>query len=34
MSELENLVSYEMYILGYDPSNVEDIKQYWKALLS
>ena len=34
MSELENLVTYEMYILGYDSTNPEDVKTYWEERLS
>lgn len=33
-SELELLVEYDMYILGYDSKNVEDIKRYWEERLS
>jgi hypothetical protein len=34
MSELETLVNYDMYKLGYDSSLVSDIKAYWESLLS
>jgi hypothetical protein len=34
MSELESLVSYDMYILGYNSTNPEDIKAYWEERLS
>lgn len=33
MSELEDLVSYDMYINGYDPTDPDDIKLYWEQLL-
>jgi hypothetical protein len=33
MSELEMLVTYDMYILGFDPINPEDIKKYWEIML-
>lgn len=34
MSELEDLVSTDMYENGYDPSNQDDIKMYWEERLS
>jgi hypothetical protein len=34
MSELENLIAYDMYILGFDSSDPEDIKLYWEGRLS
>jgi hypothetical protein len=34
MSDLEMLVITDMYELGYDPKNPEDIKLYWEAMLS
>jgi len=34
MSELESLITYDMYILGYDSNNLEDVQQYWKARLA
>lgn len=34
MSELEQLVSFDMYELGFDPNNPEDIKKYWELMLS
>lgn len=33
-SDLELMVQYDMYINGYDPSNIEDIKEYWKERLN
>lgn len=33
MSELELLVMTDMYDLGFDPKNPEDIKLYWEMLL-
>lgn len=33
-SELELMVEYDMYELGFDPSNWEDIKAYWEMMLS
>jgi hypothetical protein len=33
-SELEMLVEYDMYILGYDPSNPEDVNRYWEFMLT
>lgn len=32
-SDLELLVEYDMYELGYDPNNKEDIVKYWKEKL-
>jgi hypothetical protein len=32
-SDLELLVMYDMYELGLDPTNPEDIKLYWKVML-
>lgn len=32
-SELELLVEYDMYELGYDPTNPQDIKLYWEERL-
>jgi hypothetical protein len=32
-SELENLVEFDMFTNGFDPSNIEDIKRYWKERL-
>ena len=34
MSELEELVSFDMYENGYDPSNPQDVKKYWELRLS
>jgi len=34
MSDLENLVMYDMYINGYDPHNQNDIQKYWEERLS
>jgi len=34
MSELETLVNYDMYNLGYDITLVSDIKAYWESLLT
>jgi hypothetical protein len=33
-SDLEFLVEYDMYELGYDPSNKDHIKQYWEMMLN
>ena len=33
-SDLELLVEYDMYELGFDPSNYEDVKRYWELMLS
>ena len=33
-SELEMLVEYDMYTLGYDPSKLEDINRYWEFMLT
>jgi hypothetical protein len=33
MSELEMLVEYDMYILGFDSTNPEDVKKYWEIML-
>ena len=33
MSELELLVINDMYELGYDYNNPEDVKLYWEMLL-
>ena len=32
-SNLELLVEYDMYTLGFDPTNKEDIKRYWEEIL-
>lgn len=32
-SYLELLVIYDMYENGFDPSNPEDVKDYWKEKL-
>lgn len=32
-TDLELLVEYDMYINGFDPSNLEDIKLYWEERL-
>jgi len=32
-SDLELLVEYDMFILGFDSSNSEDIKKYWEIML-
>lgn len=34
MSDLEWLVTYDMYERGFDPSFEEDIKEYWELMLS
>lgn len=34
MSDLELLVEYDMYELGFDPKNPEEVKQYWELMLS
>ena len=34
LSELEQLVAHDMFINGYDSTNIEDIKLYWEAQLS
>ena len=34
LSELELLVIHDMYELGYDPANKEDINKYWEERLS
>lgn len=33
MSDLEQLVTFDMYELGLDPKNPEDIKKYWEMML-
>jgi len=33
-SNLELLVEYDMYEQGYDPTSIDDIKEYWKGLLN
>jgi hypothetical protein len=33
-SDLELLVEYDMYELGYDPTKKQDIKDYWEHLLN
>lgn len=33
-SELEMLVEYDMYELGFDPVNSEHIKHYWEIMLN
>lgn len=33
-SDLEMLVEYDMYESGYDPSNQNDIKEYWEMMLN
>ena len=33
-SDLELLVINDMYELGYDPTNQEDINKYWEERLS
>jgi len=32
-SDLELLVEYDMYENGFDPSNLDDIKEYWRTRL-
>jgi hypothetical protein len=32
-SDLEMLVEYDMYENGFDPSNPEDIREYWEMML-
>lgn len=32
--DLEMLVMYDMYTLGYDPANPEDIKNFWETMLN
>ena len=32
-SDLELLVMYDMYEMGLDPTNIEDVKLYWKEKL-
>ena len=34
LSDLELLVIHDMYELGYDPANKEDINKYWEERLS
>lgn len=34
MSDLELLVTFDMYELGLDPKNENDIKLYWEMMLS
>lgn len=34
LSDLELLVESDMYELGFDPSNITDIKEYWEHLLN
>lgn len=31
---LELMVKYDMYINGYDPTDPEQIREYWEARLS
>ena len=33
-SDLEMLVEYDMYELGYDPSVLADIEDYWEMVLN
>lgn len=33
-SDLELLVDYDMYELGFDPSSREDVKEYWEIMLN
>jgi hypothetical protein len=33
-SDLELLVEFEMYELGLNPTDPEDIKLYWKVMLN
>lgn len=33
-SDLEMLIKYDMYINGYDPNNLEDVKMYWEERLN
>lgn len=33
-SDLEMLVMDDMYWLGYDPSNKEDVDEYWEIMLN
>ena len=33
LSELENLVEFDMFSNGFDPANEEDIKRYWEERL-
>lgn len=32
-SDLELLVEYDMYEMGYDPNNPSDVEAYWKERL-
>lgn len=32
-SDLELLIEYDMYELGYDPANKTDVKHYWEMML-
>ena len=33
-SNLELLVEYDMYELGFDPANYNDVKLYWEIMLN
>ena len=33
-SELELLVSYEMYVNGFDPNNKDEVIAYWAYMLA
>lgn len=33
-SDLELLVDYDMFDLGFDPSNPTDVKKYWEIMLN
>jgi hypothetical protein len=33
LSDLEWLIEEDMYNNGYDPTNIEDVKAYWKERL-
>lgn len=32
-SDLELLVQFDMYENGFDPSNIEDVAEYWRTRL-
>lgn len=32
-SDLELLIEYDMYENGFDPSNKEQVKEYWRTRL-
>lgn len=33
-SDLELLIKYDMYMNGYDPSDPQQVQQYWEERLS